>query len=255
MQIKYNIVDGDFLKYLTLIKTINKIWGQELKDYHATLNKEPEYLIDKLRKKNKVNKILYNKQIELKQKNNKCLIKWDIEFPEEELNWKHILTTPIHSTIDTKLREYQYKYIMNLVPNNDYLHKCKITNSRLCDFCSMAPETQKHLFWECPITQNFWSNLQNFINTKHIQTNIMQYRVISLGVKKNNNNTNINLINFLLILAKYYISYCKYDRKIPEIASFKNYLLRRILIEKIIATQKDKLDVFEAKWNEFLQLC
>ena len=75
------------------------------------------------------NKMLYNKQlneihtlITIKPK-----IKWEDEIGE--INWKLVNLIPFRCLIDTKLRTFQYKYIMRIIPNNKFLYKCNINNT------------------------------------------------------------------------------------------------------------------------------
>ena len=73
-----------------------------------------------------------------------------------------------YCTIDQKLRNFQYKYLMQIVRTNDFLLKCKLVQSNICDFCNMHVETVQHLFWECMYTQNFWQKLVDFLKSKDI---------------------------------------------------------------------------------------
>ena len=84
-------------------------------------------------------------------------------------------------TNDVKLRSFQYKYLMRIVPNNRYLFKCKIAPTKLCDICIMQKENNTHLFWVCMYTQEFWSHIRNFLNNHNIQVDI-SYLDISLYV-------------------------------------------------------------------------
>ena len=83
-------------------------------------------LLTKILKSKQTNKFLYNCQL---QKDNNTPIKseqkWKTTFSNSELNWKSIYTLPFKTIIDTKLREFQYKYIMRIIPTNTYLFKCK----------------------------------------------------------------------------------------------------------------------------------
>ena len=49
-------------------------------------------------------------------------------------------------TVDVKLRNFNYIYLMRIIPNKRYLFKCKLVPSVLCDFCFMQEETNVHLF-------------------------------------------------------------------------------------------------------------
>ena len=99
--------------------------------------------------------MLYNKQLKIINQDNeiKPHLKWEEVF--NNLNWQNIHSLPFKSTIDTKLRSFQYKYIMRILPTNKFLTKCNIISSSLCDFCDRQPETLEHLFWECHFVRAF----------------------------------------------------------------------------------------------------
>ena len=97
-----------------------------------------------------------------------------------------------------------------MLPSNRFLLKCKITNSSLCDFCNMHEETIIHLFWECQISRFFWNRIEDFLETKGLNVAV-NYEIISLGMPllKHDN----IIINFILILAKYFIFTSKYNKR------------------------------------------
>ncbi len=117
----------------------------------------------------KPNKLLYNIQIESMRLNElKCSSKWETELEKRDIQWKTIFTIPYTCTINTKLRAFQYKYLMRIIPNNAFLFKCKLKPSNLCEFCHMYTETNKHMFWECNIVQAFWSQINQLIQSSEI---------------------------------------------------------------------------------------
>ena len=170
-------------------------------------------------------------------------IKWETDFGD--INWKIVHTIPFNSLIDTKIRAFQYKYLMRILPNNKYLYRCDINNTSLCDFCSMHVETNKHLFWECQITRAFWTELEIFLTEKQITTRL-EYSLISFGYTEWSSST--YLLNFIIIYAKYFIFKSKYSNTIPLVTDFKNYLRYIESIEKIIASAKNKLTQHNDKW-------
>ena len=89
-------------------------------------------------------------------------------FPDITVNWKSIYTNSLRATKDIKIQNFQYKYSMRIIPNNNFLLKCKLINSALCDFCSMDIETNTHMFSECLHVQQFWRDLVNFLHGFHI---------------------------------------------------------------------------------------
>ena len=132
---------------------------------------------------------------------------------------------------------------MRILPSNKFLLKCKLVNSSLCDLCCMSEETIRHLFWECPISRNFWNSIDNFMKNKGINIEIT-YKEVSLC------STNCQIFNFIVILAKYFIFKNKYAKTIPNFNCFIEYIFKRKDIEKIIALKKDKLDSHNKKWSK-----
>ena len=51
-----------------------------------------------------------------------------------DIVWELTYQMSIRCTIDIKLRNFQYKYLMRIIPNNKYLLKCKLAPTVLCDF-------------------------------------------------------------------------------------------------------------------------
>ena len=88
---------------------------------------------------------------------------WARDFNCNNIEWeKNNIILPIKCTIDTKLREFQYKFLKRIIPTNIFLFKCKLAIiSNVCDVCSSDIETVKHLFWDFQVTQTFWLQLKN----------------------------------------------------------------------------------------------
>ena len=75
-----------------------------------------------------------------------------------------------------------------------------------------------------------------------------KYRSVCFPLKNEN-----NIVNYILILAKYFIFRSKYEKIIPNIDKFIKYLYKRQAIEKIIALKKDKLIVHNEKWSKLME--
>ena len=246
----YNLNNSDFLKYHTLIRSIPNSWKLKLKDENIIDNPTNHSLLQQIQKLKSVNKFLYNKQLNSIRKSLiiKPHIKWETEVGN--INWKIVHTLPFQSLIDTKIRAFQYKYVMRIVPNNKFLYKCNISNTSLCDFCTMHVETNKHLFWECQYSRAFWTDLEVFLTGNQI-TLKLDYTIISLGYTEWSSSS--YFLNFILIYAKYFIFKNKYSNTIPSFANFKNYLRYIEKVENVIASVKDKLTQHNEKWGK-LQL-
>ena len=130
-------------------------------------------LLKQIRNQTHVNKFVYNNFMRYSQGAvSKAEIKWKKQFSDETLQWKNIYLTVFKSTNDIKLRNFQYKYIMHIVPTNQFLTKCNIVGSALCEFCSMEIETISHMFWECAHVQQFWTSVADLLRVRDSNINV-----------------------------------------------------------------------------------
>ena len=220
----YNIPNQDFLKYLSLVQSIPNHWKSQLKHENGQVPLKSTMLNNILNAK-ETNKFVCNLLLQ------QCTVekakseqKWNNIFPLEEFNWKKIYTTPLLSTNDIKLREFQYKYLKRIIPCNNFLNKCHLVSSALCDFCSMEIETLNHLFWECRHVQSFWMQLKDFLNTNGIVLEIT-LRSITFGFQQDIRNMKIK--NFIVLIAKYYIFLNKFYKSIPSLSAFKAHMKKK----------------------------
>ena len=102
---------------------------------------------------------------------------------------------------------------MRIVPNNRFLYKWNLTNTSLCDVCTMFVETNKHLFWECQFSRAFWTDLEVFLTEKQLTVRL-DYKIISLGYTEWSSSS--YLLNFIKIYAKYFIFKNKYSNTVLQ---------------------------------------
>ncbi|KAH3754621.1 hypothetical protein DPMN_189301 [Dreissena polymorpha] len=126
----YGIPSNTFLKYYTLIKSIPIHIKSEI-NTNNTPYTQTTFVENILGRKNKTNKIFYTLQIQNPTENSKTQNNWQVLFGEHELNWKHVFTMPYKATIESTLRNFQYKYIHRIKATNKYLFKCKLSN-KIC---------------------------------------------------------------------------------------------------------------------------
>ena len=184
----YNIHQKDFLKYYNIVSYISKEWKNKLKDenYNNLPKKINKALHIITQQKGSINKSLYKLQLDIeKVPTIKAEEKWAKEFPQRVMNWSQFYQMSFICTVDVKLRNFNYKYLMRIIPNNRYLFKCKSAPSLLCDFCSMQEETNFHLFWQCWYIQDLWSNVQEILTSNNIEIQLSYFN-ISFGVNCKN---------------------------------------------------------------------
>ena len=106
---------------------------------------------------------------------------------------------------------------MRIVPTNQFLTKCNIVGSALCEFCSMEIETVSHLFWECAHVQQFWTSVADLLRVCDSNINIT-VKTITFGSKPK---CDAIVINFIIFLAKYSIFQNKQNKKSAKHACFQ----------------------------------
>ena len=163
---------------------------------------------------------------------------------------ENIYLTVFKSTNDIRSHNFQHKYIMRIVPTNQFLTKCNIVGSALYELCSMEIETVSHLFWKCAHVQQFWTSVSDLQRVYDSEINI-PVKTITFGICHSKPKCDAIVINFIIFLAKYFIFQNKQNKKVPNIHVFNFYLSNRIKIEKEIALLNDKLAFLNINGEKF----
>ena len=73
---------------------------------------------------------------------------------------------PFVVAIETKLQEFQYKILNDIIFTNDKLFRFKLIDSPLCIFCKKEVESREHLLFYCRCTEALWEALISWLR-KH----------------------------------------------------------------------------------------
>ena len=130
-------------------------------------------------------------------------------------------TSSLWATKDIKLQNFNYKFLMPIIPTNIFLLKCNIGHTTLCDFCCMEIETLDHLFWEIHV-QLFWTNLSTLLQDYNVFIHF-NLRNIMLGIREGTNQTEVQTKNFIILLGKHFIFKTKH-KKNTQIYFISNYI-------------------------------
>ena len=102
----YNLPPSDFLNFMSLISCLRST----CKQFIAANNKNSYSIYDKIMKTKQANKFLCSQQLNNdKPETIVSQEKWSATF--ENLKWDIIYSNTFSSSIDVKLRNFQYKYI------------------------------------------------------------------------------------------------------------------------------------------------
>ena len=207
----YDIPNSDFLKYHSLKSCISRTIKIQM-ELEEIVYTPPSYFFERINQNTKLCRYVYQTLIKQKAPNKiNAQDKWKTTLMEDSIDWKNMYMKPIKLTNETKLREFQFKFLNRIVPNNSFLFKCKIASSNLCDFCNANPDSLEHMFWKCQHIQHFWTQFTSHILTPlNTNKNVCFKNIVwcnLLDVSETNN----WIVNYLILIAKYFIFRSKSD--------------------------------------------
>jgi hypothetical protein len=173
-------------------------------------------------------------------------LKWDnILDNNYYIDWDVAFTQIYKDTIDTKLREFQFKVLHRILPTNKLLVRMHKTESNLCNFCNSATDSIEHYLWFCDTAQLFGGNISEWLAAK--------FKVnIKLNISTVLKSPYDQILNYIILLAKYFLHCCKWKNTTPNLNVFLQNLLYREKLERNIAIRKQLLETHEEKWKSIL---
>jgi hypothetical protein len=211
---KYNNLKVNFLQYRGIIDAVRN-YQRELK-----IIQEPNF---KFLEPNAVkfikegNKTIYYKMV-LTDSLPCGIRKWNNIFAQ--LNWKNILHVCHKTTRDCQLKWFQLRLIYRILPTNRYLFFRKVVDSQACSFCGSENETIVHLLWHCRYVENFWKEFEDLLirNCECMLHFHFNEELVLFGVSEHIYTDNI--LDLIILLAKYYIYQCKLKCVKPSVTFF-----------------------------------
>ena len=165
--------------------------------------------------------------------------------------WESIYQSPFTLTVDTKLREFQWKLTHNILPTNVLLHRMTPPRvpSSACTFCKNEEESLLHLFCNCKHVKGFWNTFIEKLGKPLGLRTPLNPEFILLGSSDLS-----KLLNFLILVAKRYIYIARCNSKELYFTNFTDFVQNIQKIEFYIANRKNKLDLHIKKWGKYLQI-
>ena len=81
----------------------------------------------------------------------------------ESTDWCKVYERANKIPIDTKIKDFQYRFIHDILSNNYWLNKWKIKDTSVCTYCSDSVEDIAHMFWYCEKSREFWDGVANLL--------------------------------------------------------------------------------------------
>lgn len=157
----------------------------------------------------------------------------------------------VKPTVNTKLRDFQYRLLHNVVVTNHNLNVWGMKENDSCTFCNNSKEHTLHLFWQCHKVQALWKLVQDYVqlNTRSQLESILIW---------NEQNVMFNLvhpkpghiINLIVLIVKQFIYKTRCLDARLSFQALENEIELTKKIEYNIAKQKGKLVYFYEKWSQ-----
>jgi hypothetical protein len=138
--------------------------------------------------------------------------KWENLLNIKEVNWEFVYILSNDCTLDNILKMFQYKFLHRTILTNTFLYKCRLVETELCAFCWETRETILHLFCDCNIVKNIWLKIYEQLQIRCGGLSGLSRRDILLGIE----NVNYLYINSILLITKYYIYSCQFQKVVPS---------------------------------------
>ena len=145
------------------------------------------------------------------------------KFPQLQTDWSEIYSLPFTVTIETKLREFQYKILNNIVFTNEKMFRLKMIDSPSRTFCKREIESIEHLFFYCDMTKTFREAFSSWLSNCKIK--IQPFTIIDILFGVFNIGDDFNILNHLILTAKFYklnkLNFCKLNITHPTLWVYK----------------------------------
>ena len=126
-----NVTCAEYFVHMSVFDSFPLAWKSFLKNMPNNLPKanESRYFIFPA-----CSKKLYWELIKIIEKPPVSIAKYEQLFPSHDLSWEDIYLLPRSASLDSKMREFQYKILNRILYANKALYKMGIVNSPLCTF-------------------------------------------------------------------------------------------------------------------------
>ena len=119
------------------------------------------------------------------------------------IEWEKVYSLPFCTTLESKIREFQYKILNCIVFTNVKLYRFGLADSPSCTFCQDEAESIEHLLFFCKISFEFWKHVLSWLKDDDIYIDTLKDTDLIFG--KFDNRDDFTIINHILLLGKYYI--------------------------------------------------
>ena len=233
-------VSLNWLQYAQIKRALPRIWIAFLKGPREEVLKEVEVT-------GKLVNTFYRIQINSDRHLTKYAKRWEVDQLTIDIDlYKKCFSNLYVMANSTKLRDFQYRLLLNKIPCNVQLKAWKISESDLCTHRCGEPESIYHVLLECKYSKRIWNFIQKL--TPNIKIEFSKETTILNNVHPNKN----HIINSLFIIVKQYLYRQRCLQKLPSINGIIYELKLAYNIEKYNAKKSLKMEKCEQRWSPVL---
>jgi len=96
--------------------------------------------------------------------------------------WAKIYIRASVVPVDTKTKEFQYRFLNNILVNKYWLCKWKLKEDDQCNWCNDGTEDLLHVFWECSFAIQLWHSFEEWCKDMHVTEHNLTKHDVFFGV-------------------------------------------------------------------------
>ena len=107
--------------------------------------------------------------------------KLSVKYHHLTIDWKRVYLLPFRTTLETKLREFQFKILNRIVFTNEKRFRFDMAESDKCAFCQTEVKSIEHLLFSCKISSVFWKHVLSWLRDNNIIVESLKEEDIIFG--------------------------------------------------------------------------
>ena len=163
------------------------------------------------------------------------------------IDWKRVYLLSFCKTLETKVREFQFKTLNRIVFTNEKRFRFDMAESDKCAFRQTVVESIERLIYSCQIFSGFRKHVLSWLRDNNII--VVKLKEEDIILDKFDVGDDFLLVNPILLLGKYYIYSQKCQKGMP---SLQGFIARTRHI--YIARKRGTLNKHLGKWEKLLSI-
>ena len=197
-------------------------------------------------------KQIYRFFLEKKQTTPTAKVRLAAKYPNIDIDWKGVYSLAFRTTLESKLREFQFKILNRIVFTNEKLFRFGMADSPTCAFCQTEVESLEHLLFSCKVSSKFWKHVLSWLRDYNVFVENIKEEDVIFG--KFDIADDFFLFNHILLLVKFYIYSQKCQNVLPSLQGFIARTESVYNIELHIARKRNKLNNHFKKWEKLISV-